>query len=330
MKTSVTLPFLFICGSLAAQPTMTAADAPAIGEQFTYYGDGLYMILSSGGAAQTWDFSGSAGTIGNTFTTINASAGTSASFFPDADVALSTTDYQEYIGITTAGLEHMGQHAGTDNIVYTNPELYLPIPCVFGQTWTDDFAGEWSGGATTFTGTTTATASGYGTLILPSITLTNVLRVDQTWTRIESNGITAVRTMNVFYRPGTGYFLASNERLELFLTASSTLLTTSEEFTYLDPASIGIAEAALEPIGLTLMPVPATDHVTLVFGTGGAAQVKLIDAEGRTVITKDMGTFATGIHRYGLDLTGIPAGIYLVQVANAKGERGTQRLVVQR
>ena len=287
------------------------------------------MILPSGGIDQTWDFSGSTGTIGNTLTTINASAGANASFFPNAAVALTTTGYEEYIGITAAGLEHMGQHAGTENIVYTDPELYLPIPCAYGQAWIDDFAGEWGGGATTFTGTTTATASGYGTLVLPSISVSNVLRVDLTWTRIESNGFTGVRTMNVFYRPGTGYLLASNEKFELFLTASNTLLTTNEEFTYLDPATIGITETPLEAIGLTLVPVPATGNVTIVFGTSGATQVDVIDTEGRLVVSKAMGTFTPGIHRYILDLHGVPAGFYTVHVTNAKGEQGTQRLVIQ-
>ena len=329
MRSTLTLPLILISGGLVAQPAITAADAPAIGEQFTYNGDGLFVDLSTGGSDQTWDFSGSGGSLGNTLTVVAASAGMGASAFPDADVALATSGFEEYIGITSAGLEHMGQYIGSDNVVYTDPELYLPIPCVYGQTWSDDFAGQWGGGATTFTGTTSAMASGFGSLILPSITLTNVLRIDLVQTRVESNGFTYVRIMNTFYRPGTGYFLASNESAELYITSPSTLISTTEELTFLDASSIGIKEDALATIGMELMPVPATDHVSVTFGTSGATSLEVIDAKGRPVIIKAIGTFAPGIHRYELDLAGLTAGFYNVRLTNSKGEHGTQRLVVQ-
>jgi len=329
MRSTLTLPLLLIAGTLAAQPTITGADAPAIGEQFTYNGDGLFVSLPGGGSDQTWDFSGSGGSLGNTLTVVAASAAMGAAAFPTADVALATSGFEEFIGITSAGLEHMGQYTGSDNVVYTDPELYLPIPCVYGQTWNDDFGGQWGGGANTFTGTSNAMASGFGTLILPSITVTNVLRIDLVQTRVESNGFTYVRSMNTFYRPGTGYFLASNESAELYITDPSTLISTTEELTFLDATSIGISEDALATIGMELMPVPATDHVSITFGTSGATVLEVIDANGRMVITKAMGTFAPGIHRSNLDLAVLPAGLYTVRLTNEKGEHGTKRLVVQ-
>lgn len=328
MRTTHTLPILLLVGNLAAQPVITAADAPALGEQFTYKGAGLFVELPGGGSDQTWDFSGSGGEPGNTLTVVAASAGAGAAAFPLADVALATSGFEEYIGITAAGLEHMGQYIGSDNVVYTDPELYLPIPCNYGQTWDDDFAGQWASGTTTFTGNTTAMASGFGTLMLPSITLTNVLRIDLVQTRVESNGFTYVRTANTFYRPGTGYFVASNERAEFYLTTPLTLLNTTEELTYLNASSIGIEEDALATIGLELMPVPAMDQVSLIFGTGGTTTVELFDARGRRVFTRSLGTFAPGIHRCELDLTGLSPGFYSVRLMNNKGEYGTQRLVV--
>jgi len=329
MRSTLTLPLFLIAAGLAAQPTITGADAPNIGEQFTYNGDGLFVDLPSGGSNQTWDFSGSGGSLGNTLTVVAASAAMGAAAFPNADVALATSGFEEFIGITSAGLEHMGQYIGSDNVVYTDPELYLPIPCVYGQTWSDDFGGQWGGGATTFSGTSNATASGFGTLILPAITLTNVLRVDLVQTRVESNGFTYVRSMNTFYRPGTGYFLASNERAELYITSPPLLISTTEELTFLDASSIGIGEDALATIGVDLMPVPAADHVSITFGTSGATVLEVIDANGRMVITKALGNFAPGVHRFELDLAVLSAGLYNVRLTNEKGEHGTKRLVIQ-
>lgn len=327
MKHTLTLSPLFVACTLAAQPVITAADAPSIGQQFTYNGDGLYVALPAGGANQTWDFSGSAGSPGNTLAVIAASAGMGASAFPNADVALAASGFEEFIGITAAGLEHMGQYIGSDNVVYTDPELYMQLPCTYGQTWTDDFVGNWAGGANTFTGNTTSSASGFGTLILPSGTFVNVLRIDRTLTRVESNGFTYVVTSNFFYRPGTGYFLASNEVSELYL--GNTLITTTEELTYLDASSIGINESTSATIGLQLVPMPAFDHVSLVFGTKGASRVEVFDSKGQLMIVESMGTLAPGVHRYDLDVSGLGAGMYNVRVTNANGDQGTQRLVVQ-
>lgn len=134
MRSSQTLPLLLFAGSLFAQPTMTYADAPTIGEQFAFIADGTFMELPGGGSDDTWDSSGSGGSPGFTFTVVSTSAGVGASAFPNADVALSTSGFEEYIGITSDGLEHMGQYIGTDNVVYTDPELYLPVPCAYGQT----------------------------------------------------------------------------------------------------------------------------------------------------------------------------------------------------
>ncbi len=325
---STTLSFFLLPVAVAtAQPVMTAADAPALGEQFTFNGDGLYVALPSGGSDQTWDFSASGGSPGNAFTVVAASAGMGAAAFPTADVALATTGFEEFIGITTAGLEHMGQYTGTDNVVYTDPELYLPIPCAYGQTWDDAFAGFWGGGATTFNGNTSAVASGFGTLILPGGTYANVLRIDLTQTRNESSGFTYVRTSNVFYRPGTGYFLASNEVSELYIGA--TVISTTEELTFLDASSIGMKEVERDAIGIDLMPVPATDHVQINFGAEGQLHLEVLDASGRVVIDTQLGTLAPGIHRHDLAIGALGAGLYTLRLRDPRGQQGERPFVVE-
>ena len=324
MRRTTTLPFLLAATGLVAQPTITAGDAPTIGEQFTY-ASGALVVLPGGGSNQTWDFSGSTGSSGEALTVIAASNGAGAADFPGASVALANTNIEEYIGISAAGFEHHGQFIAGDGIVYTDPELYLPIPCVYGQSWNDDFAGSWGNGANSFTGNITALASGYGTLILPGATLTNVLRVDQTQTRDENSGFSYVRTSNIFYRPGTGYFVANNERLDTYYGTNP--LAFSEEVTYLAAAGIGMAEHAADAIGLDLLPNPATDAVSVVFGAGGTVQVSVFDAQGRSVITTAMGTLVPGIHRKQLNVAELPTGIYTVRVSNTNGEHGTRRLV---
>lgn len=116
--------------------------------------------------------------------------------------------------------------------------------------------------------------------------MSNVLRIDLTLTRVESNGLTYVRTMNTFYRPGTGYFVASNERSQLYITIPFNLISTTEELTYLSATSIGIQEMAMASIGVAVMPVPANEQVSVVFGTSGATVLEVIDAKGGVVITR--------------------------------------------
>ena len=80
--------------------------------------------------------------------------------------------------------------------------------------------------------------------------------------------------------------------------------------------------------GLLVSPNPVSDVADLSFKMEerGAATVTLANTNGQTVITKQE-TFVKGNNRMRLDMTGLPSGIYVVNVVSAKGILQTKVIV---
>jgi hypothetical protein len=79
---------------------------------------------------------------------------------------------------------------------------------------------------------------------------------------------------------------------------------------------------------LMLAPNPASDAVRVSAELAGAERAELVltDATGRIVLRREAGLTA-GTLTETLDLTGLPAGLYTVEVRTAEG-RWRERLVV--
>jgi len=103
------------------------------------------------------------------------------------DPALPSMISVEYSSFVTDSVSVWGTYAsdGTHEI-FQNPDKRLVFPFVFGQTFTDNYAKTNYSDATTIssyqTGTRTVNYAGYGTLILPQGTFTNIALVKETRT----------------------------------------------------------------------------------------------------------------------------------------------------
>lgn len=82
-------------------------------------------------------------------------------------------------------------------------------------------------------------------------------------------------------------------------------------------------------LAATLYPNPARDHVSLSLeGTASErAEVEVFDVLGRRVLYRDKGVQAAGLRQHRLDLSGIPAGLYVVRATAESGATTTRRLV---
>ncbi|MGV3637697.1 MAG: T9SS type A sorting domain-containing protein [Flavobacteriales bacterium] len=209
----------------------------------------------------------------------------------------------------------------------------MQFPCTFGTTWSDSFSCGYTVAGTTYTttGSINANASGYGVLVLPYGAITNVLRVDVTETSNFSVGgqpVTLSQTTQFFWRPGTGNYIAKN--LVLSEVINGTPVPLDEEINYLAQGSIGMDEMLRQDIGISVSPNPTNDHAQITFGAQGDIAVAVFDAQGREVSSVRLGQHAPGIHQHLLDLSGLMDGVYTVVLTNDQGERGQQRVVLQR
>ena len=102
---------------------------------------------------------------------------------------------------------------------------------------------------------------------------------------------------------------------------------------YIDDVNIGATNVGIDEIaqhgGISLMPNPATNSLTVVMDLAGAntGTLSFLDMTGRTVYTQSVNA---GDSQLDLDLgqMGLTSGVYLVRLKHANGQR-TERLVVR-
>lgn len=315
-----------------AQPTLNSSGYGAIGQAFTLI-EATYVELPTTGANQTWDVSEAVTTGSGALAFAVPGTGNAASSFPSANLLLTASMEEEYISVTGADAQLLGTYqSGLVNIC-SNPIKIMQFPCTFGTIWSDSFSCGYTVSGTTYTttGSFSANASGYGTLILPYGSITNVLRVDVIETSNYSFGgqpVTLSQTSQFFWRPGTGTYIAKN--LVISEVVDGTPIPLDEEINYLAQGSIGMDEMLRLDIGMSVSPNPTNDLAEITFGAQGNIAVAVFDAQGRETSSVRLGQHAPGIHKHQLDLSGLMDGVYTVILTNDKGERGQQRVVLQR
>lgn len=120
-----------------------------------------------------WDYSGATAE-GDPITLLFEAPG-SSSHAMDLPTATIRNEDDLLRGDAT-GLYALGYANDNASLVYSDPRRVFAYPCSYLTTWTDDFSGVSASGSSE-TGTTTGTADGTGTLILPYGPVDNVLRV---------------------------------------------------------------------------------------------------------------------------------------------------------
>lgn len=335
------LPLLFsvlLPAMLSAQPVMDQGDAPQLDEIFPYV-TGTYTPITISGPDATWDLSG-IGTSAVTYLPCESPGATAyGNDFPAANLAMDAGNIITFLRTDASGVYVVGayRHIGSMNILvhYADESLVLPFPCTYNTEYADTFAYNYTypGGTVNGGGQGAYNADGFGTLILPYGTISNVLKIsgaDTTSESIPGSIYTTTRQMVYFYKPGVHYFL---------LNATHSTLTVNGEnpqsgsgITYMaEEAFTAISEQAADAIGIEAWPMPAQDVLNVEYGLAGGhhVDISLFDATGRKVHAGQVNTTASGIQRATVNVQGWPAGIYLLRVTDDHGQRGTRRIVVQ-
>lgn len=219
---------------------------------------------------------------------------------------------------------------GSQPIVYSEPMLRAVFPCTYLTTWTDSLHAAYviSGYTYQREGHITATADGYGTLIMPYGQVENVLRV----TYVEDFRDHSLLTGN-FDRAYTCFFQAGTHHpIVTLFSYSLTVLNNPQTTTgaqWLEVSTTSIEQNANMANGLSVSPVPATDAITVRFDGGSSAcSIDVIDALGQVTMHRDVRAITTGMYEERIVLTGLGAAVYTVRVTQG-GRVRSQRIVVQ-
>lgn len=332
----MTLAALCTTGLLQAQTLDLGNVTPPLQTNFS---DILCDYHSPGpaGTGQLWDFS-QLPTNGSSYGFFYADPGDYAetSSFPGATAVQDQGNGRIYMSYADSGSYFHGTYMPDYNLTmtYQNPQLIIPFPCSYGTSWEDSYGGTWtgfSGTPMTTVGQTTGTADGQGDLLMPYGTVNNVLRIRAIDTYSDTYMGMGTTTYNItqymFYKPGISEPLL---RLTNMSQTGYNGNMQDSSIYMLSGGTVGIAEAMAHAIGMEVFPNPARGRAQLVYSSqGGTLQLAIHDATGRVVRSEQLVRQPLGIGKHLLDLSGLPAGLFTVQLTAPNGQQGVKRLVIE-
>ncbi|MBS1568401.1 MAG: T9SS type A sorting domain-containing protein [Bacteroidetes bacterium] len=329
---------LSAAGAIHAQPVINLTDAPQVDDVFPLISVG-HVPIAGTGEDVVWDLSALAVGTPVNFPCESPDATAYGDQYPTATLALDGGNNITYMRTDESGLYTVGVYKDLGSLSiqvhFTDEQLFLPYPCTYGTAFSDPYAYTYTypGGTVNGTGHGSYVADGFGTLILPYDTIHNVLKLTGTDTVAESIPgtayVTAVQQV-YFYKPGIHYFVLSATQLSQSVNGGPP--QQSAGISYMGPAMFaGIKGKGNQPIGVEAWPNPARDFVNVSYGIAGGrkVQLELFDGLGRSVrMVRNMAN-VPGIQQARMDVQGLPAGVYLLRVADDHGQRGSCRVVVQ-
>ncbi|HQY21741.1 MAG TPA: T9SS type A sorting domain-containing protein [Ignavibacteria bacterium] len=180
MKTLIFIILLLSCSSYS-QTTLTSAINPSAGDVDNYkICDTANVSEGNAGLNQNWNFSGISFIDSTSVTFVNSGSTPYGSQFPGSNIS-SSNDNVNYNYMTTSETNLMiNGYGGPDGVIInSDAQMFMQFPFTFNSSFTDNFSSDYTLSGTQIfrTGTTTVTGDAWGTIVLPSGTFTNALRV---------------------------------------------------------------------------------------------------------------------------------------------------------
>ncbi len=313
---------ILLAGILNAQPIFQSTDIiPTAGETFKtvkFFGN---YNKGNDGASVTWDYSTIPVFPEDTFT-VNVTLPQNTPLgnqFSNATYAIKNDAFViTYLKATANSLEMLGEADDEVALPFSDSKKLFTLPLTFGSSTTDTYYGEASDAmfSTSIQGTITAQANAYGTLMLPTGTFTNVMRIttiDSFITRFEGFGMKdsfeEVHTTHQWYAKSIHYPLLSlktikdinGEFTENFYTAATPITSVIEK------------ENDLE---MVLYPNPFTNWLSIKTALSTDAQISIYDIAGKVVLREKV----SSLNKDKIYLGDLHKGVYMLKVIQHNNE----------
>lgn len=307
--------YLFICLKTCAQTTLTGEDLnPLPGQMSVVY---QCPIVSPGtyGANQTWDLSGltPTATITRSYT---------SSTIPGATIrqnrSTNGTTTSIDLKCDSTGQEIIGQSNETTVVLgYYNPKKILFLPAVYPISHQDYYHASASG--TPVYGELNEVVDGYGTLITPEGTFSNVVRVhlhDDFY--VETNLGTNYFTEDTYtwYKGGI-----KDELVSITSIAQVGHAPYYESALYLETSTFGLTE---EEMGkLAVYPNPVASNFSIQPSEAAVKSITITNAEGKLFKCSYKQLTDSII----VDSERLSSGVYFVRLTYASGKAEQAKIV---
>lgn len=299
MKKSLLLPAMLLASaSVFAQPTIQSTDFyPTVGESFSLnYGD--YVSPGSAGSNVTWDLSSMSS---SSVITVNALAPSSS--FPTSTMNLEYVGQSDlHANLTSTEFLIVGETTSSASVNYTDAKKLYQFPMTNGASYSDNFSGSVLSSGVTFsrTGSVTSEVDGYGTLITPSGTYTNVVRVHSVHTSNDTYmGQTITGTIDMYS------WIKAGVHIELAMVQEITAMGNIQTVGWYSSNTLGIADNSINT--LVMHPNPAQD-IVLLQHEQAIDNVEVRDLNGRLAIVE------FNAANNSIDVSNLSTGVYYVTV----------------
>jgi hypothetical protein len=239
--------------------------------------------------------------------------------FPSATTKLTQSNGGTiYYNLTNSIMEVVGMEIPGITFTYSDPTKYLEFPTTSSTNFTDPSACTFTTSGFNFSRTisTHTQFSGYGTLITPEGTFTNVVRMESVQTIVDTYSMGTINstvTAYNWYKAGVHHELANVS------TTSSQSGTTQSAYYAEVPNNLGLENN--EIANLNVFPNPANSQVTITSDIQ-MGSVSIYTLSGQEVMNMEV----NGLNTAELNIESLNSGVYLVKVSGSNGELSVERL----
>jgi len=325
---SFAVVFFIFCSMVKGQTVHSFEDAPQIGQQLSMT-VGTWVEQNAVGVNAVWDYSTSATGSEFDISFVDATTAPNAEDFPEATLVVEFGTTRSYMSTDETGLYDHGNTQFFSVTEYVNPFLQIPYPLELGTTWESSYAG--FTGSIYFSGDSEGQAVGIGTLELPWGSIENVIRVqlvvDGYYFSTPQEG--RQDTVDVYYKSGYPWYLLRATKRWRILNGQVQPLQYSMLYATQESV-VGIGEGWTTQIGAEVYPNPTTGSTTLVLTSdGSAADLWIIDMNGKLISETTLPSSAGGIRTTQLDFSDRTPGLYSVMIRDQRGSIGRARVLVE-
>lgn len=318
------------CIALHAQPTLNASTGnPVAGE--IYYGryvDTTGIDTGASGAGVTWNFASLITNDSDTTTYMTCASTAYCDSFPGSNLVMYD-GYDYFYGVTsTSGYQFIGVVSDTLQHL-PNPMDVMYYPLTYHTTHQDTTTVTFSDmGITVYvTVTDNSLCDAYGTLILPTDTFTNALRVhtiEIVKDSVNVLGIPQVQETRTdrysWYAPGF-HNQIMYVNYDTVSTSPAPFISEAKYFWHVTPPpATAVNGMPANEQGLKLYPNPASNAINAVFNlTDNSSEIVITDQVGQVVKNVSTSDLKAGRNELSIPVADMPDGMYILQLRTAGG-----------
>lgn len=286
-----------------------------------------YVNPGNSGANQTWDFS--------TLTSTGSQSGSASS--SSSNGANIVINYSSGANIhykndaNSQEIKYITSNSSSTIFTYSDGEKMLHFPLAYNSSYTDNFRATFiTSGVypSVRSGYNNLIVDGYGTLIMPSQTITNVIRTKLTQVYADTISISGSPYIINYSSEIYYWYKAGYKAPVLSMTSVTALNQTTQHGSYTTATNVGINEIeGLKSINLLGNPFINNLSFSVKSTKSFSIKYELVSITGDIIYASNEANLSKGINMLNISTEGLKKGIYALKIS--KGNSILTKMVIK-